>query len=421
MKNPFLIFCLITLTCSAQDDYVQNGLRFEDYVYKKNFKTVLMHRSDNPLTYPAIKHLTDETLELSFDDLDGAPKDLYYEIILCQYDWTPCDLLPSQYIEGSPENLLNTYEYSACQYSKYIHYKLQIPNEYVQLKKSGNYLLKVYENGDKQDLVLTKRFVVYEPIFNITSSILRSNDPEQKYSAQMLSFTVQSEVIPINNPYQNLHVSVLQNFDWTNMIEGYTPTFVKGQELEYSNQDKNLIPGGQEYRNLDLKSTTYKSLNIQSITLANPIKVNLSTDQRRSHKSYESWTDLDGKKRIYNDRAFNHNTESEYMETQFSLFMPPSNNPVYIHGSICDYALQNECKMRYNHDIKAYETSVLVKQGMHNYAYTTYNAEKKNMSLSEIEGDHWETENDYVIMVYYRSFTDRNDRLMGYQVVNTRR
>jgi hypothetical protein len=35
------------------------------------------------------------------------------------------------------------------------------------------------------------------------------------------------------------------------------------------------------------------------------------------------------------------------------------------------------------------------------------------------EGNHYETENDYLIMVYYKNPRDRYDRIIGSLIVNT--
>lgn len=418
----YFICCLIffgTITLQSQEDYVKTGFRYEDYVYNKDIKTVLLHKDTDPLSYPSIGFRSGDVLKLSFDDLSNDPKDLYYEIILCNYDWSPSDLLSGQYLDGSPENLLNNYVYSACNYSRFIHYEVSIPNESIQLTRSGNYVLKVYQNNDKEDLILSKRFIIYESILSIKTSILRVNDAEKKYTDQLLNFSINTESMSITNPYQNLHVSVLQNFNWLRSDHLFSPTFIKGSELEYSSTDRNMRPGGHEFRNLDLKSTVYKSMNVRDFVLENPIKTSLLTDERRSHKAYEFTNDLNGKKYIRNELGFNHAIEAEYMQTFFSISMEkPLSSPLYISGSVCDFPLSEDCKMQYNTNTKAYEKAVFVKQGFHNYAYATL--ENNQLSYQDIEGEHWETENDYIILVYYRGFTDRHDRLVGYRVLSTR-
>ena len=61
-----------------------------------------------------------------------------------------------------------------------------------------------------------------------------------------------------------------------------------------------------------------------------------------------------------------------------------------------------------------------LKQGYYNYQYILQN-DGNPSSQKTLEGDYWETENSYTILIYYKSFTDRNDQLIGISQVNSRR
>ena len=39
--------------------------------------------------------------------------------------------------------------------------------------------------------------------------------------------------------------------------------------------------------------------------------------------------------------------------------------------------------------------------------------------IEETEGNHYETENDYIILVYFHGTTSRYERLIGYQIANS--
>ncbi len=417
----FILFISqIHLMSIVPDEYTGSYLKYEDYVYKPNIKTILFYNSVNSISPPIIQLNKEEKLIFSFDDLDGYPKDYFYEIILCNKDWTPADLISSQYLEGSPENLLNHYEYSACLFSKYINYTLELPNDYVQFSVSGNFLLKVYENGDKNDLIITKRFIIYETKVDVRSRVIRTNNPDEKYTGQELKLLINHENLNIVNPYQNLHVTVLQNFNWHRIQDNLQPSFIRGYEMEFSFTDKNIFRGGSEFRNLDLKSYQYKTLNVHEYILESPIKTILNIDQRMSNKKYEFWQDLNGQKIIQSEISRNHNTETEYMETYFSLLGPPFGKNVYIESSFCEYAFNKNCLMEYNQETRRYEKKITIKQGLHNYLYATLDEETKQISFIETEGERWETENNYFIIVYYKGLSDLHDKIIGYATLNTR-
>jgi hypothetical protein len=77
--------------------------------------------------------------------------------------------------------------------------------------------------------------------------------------------------------------------------------------------------------------------------------------------------------------------------------------------------------MNFNAERGMYEVSVFLKQGFYNYAYITIdrNDPKRNMSFEFTEGNHQETENDYIILVYYRDLGGRADQLVGLTKLNT--
>ncbi|MBK8879346.1 MAG: hypothetical protein IPN74_12580 [Haliscomenobacter sp.] len=78
--------------------------------------------------------------------------------------------------------------------------------------------------------------------------------------------------------------------------------------------------------------------------------------------------------------------------------------------------------MAYNNAINAYVLKTPLKQGFYDYAYamTPRNTEKKAVNLSPLEGDWFETENDYTILIYYRPFGGRYDQVIGMAQFNSR-
>jgi hypothetical protein len=62
--------------------------------------------------------------------------------------------------------------------------------------------------------------------------------------------------------------------------------------------------------------------------------------------------------------------------------------------------------------------TAFLKQGYYNYTYISVNDNKPSDKF-ELEGDYWETENAYTILIYYKSFTDRSDQLIGVSRIPT--
>jgi hypothetical protein len=56
---------------------------------------------------------------------------------------------------------------------------------------------------------------------------------------------------------------------------------------------------------------------------------------------------------------------------------------------------------------------LLLKQGYYNYQYALLNSSAKE-NINFIEGNHYQTRNDYYIYVYYKPVGARYDQLVGY-------
>jgi hypothetical protein len=62
---------------------------------------------------------------------------------------------------------------------------------------------------------------------------------------------------------------------------------------------------------------------------------------------------------------------------------------------------------------------MLLKQGWYNYEYVFLKKGETRGSATLFEGSHYETENDYFVLVYYRNPFERYDRVIGTAAANT--
>ena len=68
---------------------------------------------------------------------------------------------------------------------------------------------------------------------------------------------------------------------------------------------------------------------------------------------------------------------------------------------------------------RAYRVTVPLKQGFYDFTYATLGPNDKVPDLTTIEGSHYQTENDYLILVYLTDRQQRYDRLVGMRFVNS--
>jgi hypothetical protein len=422
LKNLICLsfYLILFAPVSAQyaiDTYYQNKeLVYEDHIYQVGIKTVKLHPANNPLGPPLIALNSDQRLRLSFDDLYEDFVNYSYTIYHCNADWQPSDLMVTDYLSNFSQDYIQQYEYSLNALIPYTNYHLSIPNEQLNLTKSGNYLLVVYRNDDESDLVLSRRFMVYEDLVNVGATIRRATNVEKMNSHQEVDFILSHPKYNIQNPFRDLQVHLLQNFRYDNAITNLKPAFLQNNQLIYQYDNQNTFAGVNEFRFFDIKNLQSLTQNVRNIKRDSFFTVYLRNDLPRPLSEYAVWLDINGRFQIRRLDAGNSETEADYAVVDFILKKdrPYTEGDVYIFGQLSDWKLRPEYKMQYDDTRKAYRAQALLKQGYYNYYYAIFNAETGSAAPQEIEGSHWETENIYSILVYNREVGSRYDRLVGY-------
>ena len=424
---PALLLC--SFSCLGQGDtaqyYENQSLRYEDYVYKKKIRTVLFSKDSWEFSAPILKLGSAEKLKLSFDDLGTDTKNYRFTIIHCDANWQSTDrLLQSEYINGFFDDNINNYQYSKNTLQQYVHYELLFPTENLKPSKSGNYLLKVFIDYDQNNIVLTKRFMVVDERVNIIPDLHHATIIDEYNYKQELDFSIQTSGYPITNPYQDLKVVLMQNDRWDNAITKLKPLFVKDDELTYDYDHDNVFPGGNEFRNFDIKSVRWRSEYVQNLSYdsSKSYHVYLFPGKRRNFIQYMSDRDLNGKYKIARQESgpSSSETEAEYVYVHFFLPMEEVNDGgIYVFGELTGWKYSNENKMHYNKALSQYEAALYLKQGYYNYEYMYLKDNEQSGDESFIEGTHYETENNYSIYVYYKPVSGNYDQLIGVKSFNS--
>ena len=422
MKN-FIFLLLLVLNSSilsaqyAIDTYYQNrDLVFEDHVYQAGIKTVKLHPLGNPLGPPIIALNSGQRLILSFDDLYEDFVNYSYTVYHCDADWKQSGLMNTDYLGNFSEDYIQDFEYSLNALIPYTHYSLTLPNQQMQLKKSGNYLLVVFRNDDVNDVVLSRRFMVYEELVNVGATIRRATNVDKMNTHQEIDFTISHPNYVIQNPFRDLKVHLMQNLRWDNAITTLKPRFLQNSQLVYQYDDENTFHGLNEFRFFDIKNLQTLTQNVRNITRDSLFTVYLKLDESRAISEYAVWFDINGRFQVRRLDAGNSETEADYAVVDFILEAPApyAQGDVYIFGQLSDWKLRPEFKMKYDETRKAYRAQALLKQGYYNYYYAMYNSSEQKVIPDAIEGSHWEAENIYQILIYNREIGSRYDRLIGF-------
>jgi hypothetical protein len=366
---------------------------------------------------------SNEKLDLNFDLLNDQAESYYYTIIHCDKDWNKSDIFPNDYLTGFPENPVEDYSNSFNTTVSYIHYKVIFPNDRISIKLSGNYIIEVYPAGKPDEPSITQRFVVTEDAAKINLTAHRPQMTKENNTHQQVDFVVNYTGISINDPYRNIFAFILQNGRWDNEKRNLKPDLYGNNELKYNSlSDKNIFQGGNEFRYFDIKSIRYQTEYVKRIDYLFPnYNVYLQSSENRESKPYFYWKDFNGKYYIAFQEGHKPEIEADYVNVYFTL---PSDQPVaggkiYISGALNNWTFDKNNLMTYNPVSKAYEGSMLLKQGWYNYEYVFVKEGETQGIASMFEGSHYETENDYIVLIYYRNPRDRFDRVIGTMTVNT--
>jgi hypothetical protein len=400
-----------------------DSVAFTNHVFSDKIKTVQLYKEGWNLSYPIIRLFSDEKLVLHFDLLGDNIENYYYTFIHCDKDWRKSDIFYTEYMEGFSENPIDDYKPSFNTTVKYIHYKLVFPNERAHLKLSGNYILLVHPLSDPENPVLSQRFIITEDVSGINISAHRPRMTADINTNQQIDFTVNISTVRINDPYRDVFAFILQNGRWNNAKRNLKPEFYDSNELKYSSlSEKNVFPGGNEFRYFDIKSIRYHSQYVKEIDfLISNYNVYLFPSENREFKPYFYWQDFNGKYFVAVQEEKNPETDADYVYVYFTL---PSKYPVeggkmYVSGALNNWTFDTNNLMSYSEADGAYESIILLKQGWYNYEYVFRRNGFDDTVATKFEGSHYETENDYTVLIYYRNPRERYDRVTGAQTINT--
>jgi len=418
MKKILFFFLMIAAIDSAG--------QLPDYTYNTNIHSIKLFKAGDIYSYPIIKLNSNEELELYFDDLDANYKNYYYTYQLCNADWSIADLHPFDYIKGFQNVRITTYRNSSIAFTRYINYQARIPDRNSIPSKSGNYLLKVFLDGDTSKLVFTKRFLVLDVKAAASAQILQPFNGNIFKTHQKLQVGVNiNQQLNVFNQ-QDVKVVILQNNAWPTASYLPRPNIYRGNYFEYNDETYTSFAAGKEWRWIDLRSLRLMSERMLRLD-KQPTRtdVYIKPDGERRQQVYLYYRDLDGLYTIESTDNNNPYWQSDYGYVHFSYF-PPGNKPypgkdIFVFGELTNYAFNMDSKMDFNEEKGAYEKTLLLKQGYYNYSYVTLPEKKgdEKFSFENTEGNYWGTENSYQVLVYYRSFGGRSDELIAYATLNS--
>ncbi|GAA4065533.1 DUF5103 domain-containing protein [Flavobacterium cheonanense] len=355
-----------------------------------------------------------DSFQLQFDDLHGTEDNYYYKITHCDYDWKQSQLSINEYLVGFDNQRIQEHINSLNALQIYSHYRIPFPNKLTQLKVSGNYVISIL--NEDQEVVFARKFIVYEPLVSVPMQVKRARNVKDVDFKHNLDFAVRSNTITFQSPLQNVKVLLLQNGKFNNAISDIKPMYTVGNDLIYKYDRETQFWAGNEYLFFENKNIRGANNSIARIdTEGGLYNCYLYTSNARAKNPYTYWPDINGNFSIKNISAENDEIEADYAWIYFTLSAPSfyENKDIYITGMFNNHALTDENKMEYNEKKGIYEKALMIKQGFTNFIYTIADKNGKIDESNAIDGNFFQTENNYFAIVYYRENNQRYDRVIG--------
>ncbi len=426
LKIQTILFFLIA-NFSLYFAYSQDDNKiWQDKVYKNGIKSVLIHQKGNELLFPAIELGSDKQIVLQFDELGTNVNDYSYSVVHCDADWHESNLMPLEYVSGFNEVHVKNYVLSQNTLTNYVNYSIEFPNNELIITKSGNYIIKVYERYNPDNVVLTRRFYVYSKLANITANVDLMNVKVPDDINQRINITVDCSN-KIENPAATVFIKVQKNRGLSKNFKSIKPNFVTGQHLEFKAISRMAFAGGNEFRHFDIKNFKFISDRIANIKrMPDMHYVYLRTDENRNNGVYKFKHDLNGLRTIKLENNNLSNIMADYCYVYFSLDapMPLQKGDYYVYGALTNWGFENAAKMQYNPDNQRFECRLFLKQGYYNYCYlfkaedAMFNTEADQYS---VEGNNFQTENEYYIFVYYKDYSTDYEQIIAFERINSTR
>jgi nitrogen fixation protein FixH len=416
MKKLYIIlFTLLSLTALAQSPYNNN-------VYSSAIKTVEFYNTAKQGSFPVINLGSDEKVLLAFDDLRGGSRNYSYTIEHCDANWNSSNLSPAEYLQSFTDDRLYNYSYSTGTMQKYTHYEISLPNNNIAPKISGNYVLKVYEDGDQNKMVLTRRLYVLGKRVAIAANLVASANNATRQTNQKINFTVDYSGLVVQNPAYALRTFIMQNARTETAVLNGQPTYIRGSQLIYNDISINDFPGRNEFRLFDTRTLKLNSQRVAKIYKDSTNVVVLLGDPVRDQPNYIFQYDNDGKFYILNNDGTTPATDADYAHVYFTLTTGKNtkDGSPYVVGQFNNYRLDESNKL-HPLDNGRYTVNMLLKQGVYDYEYVWVDAKTGKADDIPFEGSYFETENEYQMLTYYRPPAARWDELVGFRELLTKR
>jgi hypothetical protein len=388
-----------------QPDFVEMDLAAAD----QDVRTVQLYPTGQEGDLPFIELGGERTLALEFDLISARGRPLSAYFYHADRIWRR-DLSPSEYLESFQHDDVSDYSISSGTQVPYIHYEYEFPNDAIQFLISGNYIVRVTEQGDEEAVLFERAFFVTEQsaaLEFVTDMVIVGDGYP---STQPIAFLQPPSGIQGNVFDYNVCFVRNGRFDMARCSD--RPSLMNQPELQfYLEPEYSFEPEGAPYF-LDLSNLRSSVSIAASDFVQSPYRIDLEPDYARFGGTGFSRL-LTGQTVVSGAvQMADADIRAEYVLTRFS-YVPPDERriggEVILTGSFNDWRYDPANQLTWVPEEGRYEVDVLIKQGQYEYRYLT----RDRRTVRSLRGNMPRSENQYAAMVYYDDVSLSTDRLIA--------
>lgn len=387
-------------------------LTLSGFVFGQNIQSIQLFNPQTNDETPVI--YSNQQLVLSFDDLTNSSQIYRYTIKHYNRNWEDDNLFFTEYATGSLNGLLDSFQYSFNTLQSYTHYKLNFPNDKMQLKISGNFEIIVYKDSADKPL-FTRRFYVVENAATLAVGVSRFADARNPDANQRVEVKAVSKGGELASNVNSMTLNVMQNNNPNVTVNNLKPSSTMGSQLLFQ-QLSLVFPGNNEFYYFDNKNMNMAADMVRATEVKDGVNNTYLHPVWAFPLNYQYQPDVNGAwyyRRNDLGRERDAEREADYSWVYFSLESDPADKDIYVLGGFNGFIPNKENQMQYDTETKKYVARIYLKQGFYNYILATKSADGR-LDFGEINGNFWQTENLYQAFLYYAPFGRNYDGLMGY-------
>lgn len=359
-----------------------------------------------------------EKLTIEFDIAASFEPNLVIKFYFCDKNWVPYENI---FLENQSYNTAYNLWFDhvpVVSGNVRYHFKDQYPNIDVTFPFSGKWKFFVTESNDPDQVYAEGRFYVVNPQISIRHELKK-----YRLNSQIEPITELQRVYDLRVNFSIPDTSYPMDLDFVEIIENkkidYPINIKKERRDNFRYYETNGarsfafiasdIRPGNEYRQVNLRDRNKYQ---PPVTNAHFEGFDYDRFQQFGAPDFNGGFELVR----YDDNY------ADYMQVEFE-FSPQSiiSDDLFLVGAFNDWTVLLEYKLEADGGI--YRVSTELKRGIYDYQYVSgviKGNEVHNIDWYNLEGNFWETTNNYYIFVYYKSQKYGGyDQIIGYLKINS--